>query len=83
MMKSKGVDSYPAPASYDWARRGDVNAFFGLMLDNIGVMILMGSLLVAAFKWSHVELSRRRSARGTEGLAWSGCAPRDWPPSSR
>ena len=49
MMKSKGVDSYPAPASYDWARRGDVNAFFGLMLDNIGVMILMGSLLVAVF----------------------------------
>ena len=25
----------------DWARRGDVNAFFGLMLDNIGDMILM------------------------------------------
>ncbi len=35
---------------YGWAQRGDVNAFFGLMLDNIGVMILMGSLLVGVFE---------------------------------
>jgi adenine/guanine/hypoxanthine permease len=34
---------------YAWARRGDINAFFGLMLDNIGVMILMASLLVFGF----------------------------------
>ena len=34
---------------YVWAHRGDVNAFFGLMLDNIGVMILMASLLVEGF----------------------------------
>ena len=34
---------------YAWARRGDINAFFGLMLDNIGVMILMASLLVDGF----------------------------------
>ena len=34
---------------YVWARRGDVNAFFGLMLDNIGGMILMASLLVLGF----------------------------------
>jgi adenine/guanine/hypoxanthine permease len=33
-------------ASYGWARRGDVNAFFGLMLDNIGDMILMAGLLI-------------------------------------
>ncbi|WP_165243597.1 permease [Paludisphaera soli] len=46
----------PAPAPtredrvrYDWARSGDVNAFFGLMIDNIGDMILMTSLLVVAF----------------------------------
>jgi len=32
-----------------WAAWGDVNAFFGLMLDNISDMILMASLLVAAF----------------------------------
>jgi AGZA family xanthine/uracil permease-like MFS transporter len=36
--------------SYTWARRGDINAFFGLMLDNVGGMILMASLLVAGFK---------------------------------
>ena len=45
-----GSSSGAAGGRYGWAQRGDVNAFFGLMLDNIGVMILMGSLLVAAFK---------------------------------
>jgi AGZA family xanthine/uracil permease-like MFS transporter len=38
-----------APPGYAWARRGDVNAFFGLMLDNIGNMILMAGLLVGVF----------------------------------
>ncbi len=33
---------------YAWARRGDINAFSGLMLDNVGGMILMASLLVWA-----------------------------------
>ena len=32
-----------------WAGRGDINAFFGLMLDNIGDMNLMASLLVGVF----------------------------------
>jgi AGZA family xanthine/uracil permease-like MFS transporter len=36
-------------AGYEWARWGDVNAFFGLMLDNVGGMILMASLLVTGF----------------------------------
>ena len=40
--------------------RGDVNAFFGLMLDNIGVMILMGSLLVVVFGMPQ----RRSCSRG-------------------
>jgi adenine/guanine/hypoxanthine permease len=35
--------------TYHWARAGDVNAFFGLMIDNIGVMILMTSLLVLGY----------------------------------
>jgi len=39
----------PARRPYAWARRGDVNAFFGLMLDNVGDMILMATLLVAVF----------------------------------
>jgi len=38
-----------SPTSYGWARWGDVNAFFGLMLDNIGDMILMAGLLIEVF----------------------------------
>jgi adenine/guanine/hypoxanthine permease len=32
-----------------WTSRGDINAFFGLMLDNVSDMILMASLLVGVF----------------------------------
>lgn len=35
---------------YAWLARGDINAFFGLMLDNVGDMILMAALLVGAFQ---------------------------------
>jgi AGZA family xanthine/uracil permease-like MFS transporter len=38
----------PARPAYQWARWGDVNAFFGLMLDNVAVLILLFSLLTAA-----------------------------------
>ncbi len=34
---------------YRWAQSGDINAFFGLVLDNVAVLILMVSLLHAAF----------------------------------
>jgi AGZA family xanthine/uracil permease-like MFS transporter len=34
---------------YRWLRVGDINAFFGLMLDNIGDLILMVGLLVGVF----------------------------------
>jgi AGZA family xanthine/uracil permease-like MFS transporter len=27
--------------AYHWARRGDINAFFGLMLDNVAVMLIL------------------------------------------
>ena len=30
---------------YHWASRGDVNAFFGLMLDNVAVMVLLVTLI--------------------------------------
>jgi AGZA family xanthine/uracil permease-like MFS transporter len=30
---------------YHWARGGDINAFFGLMLDNVSVMVLLFSLI--------------------------------------
>lgn len=49
-MSSSAVSKSNEGAGYAWARRGDVNAFFGLMLDNIGVMILMATLLVGAFQ---------------------------------
>jgi len=43
---SHSSPSSPSKTSYAWAAPGDVNAFFGLMLDNIGGMILMAGLLV-------------------------------------
>jgi AGZA family xanthine/uracil permease-like MFS transporter len=49
MANSSVIKSDRPRHSYVWAQRGDVNAFFGLMLDNIGGMILMASLLVAVF----------------------------------
>ncbi len=49
-MSHPAVETPPARPSYAWARRGDINAFFGLMLDNVGGMILMASLLVGGFK---------------------------------
>jgi adenine/guanine/hypoxanthine permease len=43
---SATIDPPVSRPRYAWSRRGDVNAFFGLMLDNIGDMILMAGLLV-------------------------------------
>jgi AGZA family xanthine/uracil permease-like MFS transporter len=34
---------------YRWAQKGDINAFFGLVLDNVAVLILMVSLLHETF----------------------------------
>src|SRR5262249_54886683 len=39
----------PSRVAYAWAVRGDINAFFGLMLDNLGGMILMAGLLVGVY----------------------------------
>ena len=36
---------------YPWAAPGDINAFFGLMLDNIADLLLTVGLLWAAFKF--------------------------------
>jgi AGZA family xanthine/uracil permease-like MFS transporter len=33
---------------YPWARSGDLNAFFGLMLDNVSVMVLLLSLIASS-----------------------------------
>ncbi len=48
-MNASTVVSSRARPRYVWAQRGDINAFSGLMLDNIGGMILMASLLVLGF----------------------------------
>jgi AGZA family xanthine/uracil permease-like MFS transporter len=34
---------------YEWAKPGDVNAYFGLLLDNIAGLLLMVGLLVGVF----------------------------------
>lgn len=57
-MSSQPLSPPDASERYAWARPGDVNAFFGLMLDNIGDMILMAGLLVAAGFPSEFVLSR-------------------------
>ncbi len=48
---STAPDRTPTKAlqRYQWASPGDVNAFFGLMLDNIGDLILMAGLLIGVF----------------------------------
>ncbi len=48
-MNSHAAGGLKSQGGYRWAARGDINAFFGLMLDNIGCMILMASLLVIGF----------------------------------
>ena len=39
------------PRRYKWAAPGDVNAFFGLMLDNIAGLLLAVSLLAIRFEF--------------------------------
>ncbi len=49
---------------YKWARAGDVNAFFGLMLDNIAGLVLMVSLLAGVFQFP-VDFALRYMVPGT------------------
>ena len=50
---------------YAWARRGDVNAFFGLMLDNVGDMILMAGPAGRRQSGSPAEFVLTRMIPGT------------------
>ena len=43
------VSGLSSPGSYHWASRGDINAFFGLMLDNVVTLALLGAILIGAF----------------------------------
>ena len=45
-------------ARYRWARWGDLNAFFGLMLDNLTVMLLLGVLITSAHPEADGRFSR-------------------------
>ena len=49
---------------YQWATRGDVNAFFGLMLDNVANLVLMVSLLAGVFAFP-TEIALRNMVPGT------------------
>ena len=35
-----------------WVSRGDINAFFGLMLDNVAVMVILVSLISVRRRWT-------------------------------
>ena len=43
---------------YAWAQRGDINAFFGLILDNVAVMIFLLTLITSANPASDNHFSR-------------------------
>ena len=44
-----GTSLVAAAAPYRWTTKGDINAFFGLMLDNVANMVLLVSLLEAGW----------------------------------
>ena len=41
--------SITGPGTYKWAAKGDINAFFGLMLDNVVNLAVLAGILVAGF----------------------------------
>lgn len=51
-------------ARYQWATKGDVNAFFGLMLDNVANLLLTVSLLAGVFAFP-TEVALRNMIPGT------------------
>jgi hypothetical protein len=40
----------PSATRYRWAAAGDVNAFFGLMLDNVMNLVILAGILISVFK---------------------------------
>jgi len=48
----------PMTTRYAWAQRGDINAFFGLILDNVAVMIFLLTLITSANPASDNHFSR-------------------------
>jgi len=56
----------PAPSAtrYRWAATGDVNAFFGLMLDNVMNLVILAGILIFVFGFPE-DLVYRRMFPGT------------------
>jgi adenine/guanine/hypoxanthine permease len=56
----------PAPSAtrYRWAAAGDVNAFFGLMLDNVMNLVILAGILIFVFGFPE-DLVYRRMFPGT------------------
>ena len=49
--KHRAKTKFVSKKSYQWAAVGDVNAFFGLMLDNVADLLLTVVLLVGVFQF--------------------------------
>jgi adenine/guanine/hypoxanthine permease len=58
-VNSSAVSRDQTRSGYVWAQKGDINAFFGLMLDNVGGLILMTSLLVGVFHFDQTFVLTR------------------------
>jgi len=54
----------PSAARYRWAAAGDVNAFFGLMLDNVMNLVILAGILIFVFGFPE-DLVYRRMFPGT------------------
>jgi adenine/guanine/hypoxanthine permease len=54
----------PSAARYRWAATGDVNAFFGLMLDNVMNLVILAGILIFVFGFPE-DLVYRRMFPGT------------------
>jgi len=53
-----------ASVRYHWARIGDINAFFGLMLDNMSDLVIMAGILIGVFQFPR-EIVLYRMIPGT------------------
>jgi AGZA family xanthine/uracil permease-like MFS transporter len=58
---------------YYWARRGDINAFFGLMLDNVAVMIILFSAVTSTLPVE--EQAKEGLVRFTPGFVLTRMIP--------
>ena len=62
------TSAYAPPAGlnvpYKWAAKGDINAFFGLMLDNVMNLVILAGILIFVFGFPE-DLVYRRMFPGT------------------